>query len=162
MTRHVLFATVLAVAATLAMAWPPIPTAAASADDDVDHVVMMRTEGPTGRFVFDPPLLHVEPGDTVRFTGGRHLHASRTIAGMAPAEGPRWWGQTGEEVTVTFDEPGVYGFKCVAHYSVGMVGLIVVGRDLHNLEEAQAVRHPPRAAETFDRLFERLSAQAAK
>ena len=32
-----------------------------------------------------------------------------------------------QEAAVTFDSPGVYGYQCVPHAALGMVGIVVVG-----------------------------------
>jgi hypothetical protein len=36
-------------------------------------------------------------------------------------------GKIDEEIEVAFDQPGVYGIKCVPHYAMGMVMLVQVG-----------------------------------
>ena len=51
----------------------------------------------------------------------------RSIKGMLPAEATPFVGKNGEDVAVTFDKPGVYGVKCLPHYGMGMVAMIVVG-----------------------------------
>ena len=45
---------------------------------------------------------------------------------------------------MTFDKPGVYGVKCLPHYGMGMVALVVVGTPA-NKDEAMAVTHPGKA-----------------
>ncbi len=120
--------------------------------------VTMVTEGPGGRFRFEPAIVRIRPGDTVRFVAHDPIHATKSIPGMMPAGAAPWWGEMGAPLEVTFTVPGVYGFKCPSHYTVGMVGLIIVGDPGANLEEARAQRHPGMAQEAFDRLFARLSA----
>lgn len=62
-----------------------------------------------------------------------------------------------EEITVTFDVEGVYGYKCLPHYGMGMVGLIQVGDGPANAQDAQEVKHPGRAAQRMALLFEQVS-----
>jgi pseudoazurin len=62
-----------------------------------------------------------------------------------------------EQITVTFDQEGVYGIKCTPHYGMGMVALIVVGNAV-NLEEAKAVKHPGKAKKAFAELLEQAAA----
>ena len=57
-----------------------------------------------------------------------------------------------EDIAVTFDKPGAYGFECKPHYGMGMVGLVVVG-DPVNLAEAQAVPQKGKAKKRFEALF---------
>ena len=118
-----------------------------------EHLVRMRTETEAGRFRFEPALVFVEPGDDVRFVPDTRLHGVKSIAGMLPAGATRWRGRMGAEMLVRFNAPGVYGFKCIAHYEVGMVGLVVVGANPLNWRTARSVRHPPMASEAFDALF---------
>ena len=36
----------------------------------------------------------------------------------------------------TFTIPGIYTYKCTPHVSAGMVGVVIVGNDLSNMEAA--------------------------
>ncbi len=132
----------------LTLAQPPVPAAAGEM-----HVISVIRDADTGQHRFDRPILHIEPGDTVRINMAGKVFASRLIAGMHPPGAEVWWGQVGENVDVTLTEPGVYGHKCGASYQLGLVGLIVVGDPSVNLETARAVQHPPVAAEVFRELF---------
>ena len=58
---------------------------------------------------------------------------------------------------MTFEQPGIYGIKCLPHYGMGMVAMIVVGTPT-NEEQAKAVTHPGRAKQIFAGLFSRLEA----
>lgn len=127
--------------------------AAVATAEAEERLVRLLTESPQGRFRAEPALVMIEPGDQVRFRPDSRLHAAKSVGGMQPEGSVRWWGRMGEETLVRFDRPGVYGFKCEAHYELGMVGLIVVGRRPANWAAAKAVRHPPKAAEAFQALF---------
>jgi pseudoazurin len=133
-------------------ALPVWPDAVAAAD----HTVRVVDDAITGEPRFEPALLFIEPGDTVRFVMGGKTFASRVIAGMVPDGAAGWWGQVGEDVEIAFSEPGVYGHKCGAAYALGLVGLIVVGDPDVNLLQAQEVQHPPIAANVLDELFSRV------
>lgn len=138
-----------AVCAALTAVLPDGPVAASG----VPHTVHVIEDQITGEPRFEPPLLFVEPGETVRFAMDGKAFASRVIAGMVPEGASGWWGQVGEDLEITFTEPGVYGHKCGGAYALGLVGLIVVGDPDINLQEAQRVQHPPTAATVFDELF---------
>lgn len=134
-----------------AIAAPPAPAGET-------HVIRVISDAETGQPRFDPPVLHVAPGDTVRIAMGGKVFASRLIAGMHPPGSELWWGQVGESIEITLTEPGVYGHKCGAAYALGLVGLIVVGDAAVNLEAARRVQHPPVAAHVFDELFASIAA----
>lgn len=123
---------------------------------DVQHTVHVIEDPISGQPRFDPSLLFIEPGETVRFAMGGKTYASRVIAGMVPENATGWWGQVGEDLEITFTEPGVYGHKCGGAYALGLVGLIVVGDPEVNLREARQVQHPPTAASVLEELFSTL------
>ncbi|WP_306117813.1 MULTISPECIES: pseudoazurin [unclassified Roseitalea] len=112
-------------------------------------------ENPRRRNVFEPPLLVVEPGDTVRFVPVDPSHNSQSIEEMVPEGGESWRGAINEEIEVTLSTPGIYGYQCLPHYALGMVGLIFVRGEgmLDNLEQARSARHRGRAAERFEELW---------
>ncbi len=119
--------------------------------------VEMRTDGASGRFRFEPALVWVAPGTTVRFVADSHIHGVRAIPGMLPEGVEPFAGGMGGPLILRPTTPGIYGFKCPAHYALGMVGLLVVGEpDPEQLARAWAVRHPPAARAMFARLFRTL------
>ena len=121
-------------------------------------VVRIVADPLTGQPRYDPPLVQIEPGDSVVFANRGHVHASRTVPGMHPQGAELWWGQVGEDIRVTFTVPGVYGHKCGGSYRQGLIGLVVVGDPSPNLEAARAVPHPPVAARLVDDIFAELTA----
>lgn len=118
--------------------------------------VKMLNKGAEGVMVFEPALVKIAPGDTVKFLATDKGHNVETIETMLPEGATAFVGKVNEEVTVTFDKPGVYGVKCKPHYGMGMVGMIVVG-DAANLEKAKAAPHPGKAKQAFASLFDKLA-----
>jgi pseudoazurin len=116
----------------------------------------MLNKGAEGAMVFEPALVKVAPGDTVKFISTDKGHAE-TIKGMLPADATPFLGKLGQDVAVTFDKPGVYGVKCLPHYGMGMVAMVVVGTPT-NLDEAKAVPQIGKAKQVMAGLFEKLAA----
>src|SRR5689334_20238140 len=90
--------------------------------------VKMLNKGAEGMMVFEPALVKIEPGDTIKFVATDKSHNAESIKGMLPDGIAPFAGKMNEDVAVTFDQPGVYGIKCMPHYAMGMVALIVVGK----------------------------------
>ncbi|MEJ6396067.1 pseudoazurin [Gymnodinialimonas sp. 2305UL16-5] len=106
--------------------------------------------------VFEPPILRVNVGDVVTFVPTDEGHNTASRRGMIPEGAEAWNGGIDEAVTMELTVPGVYGYVCTPHYEVGMVGLIVVGDDLSNLEAVRAVRQRGQARTAFHELFDEL------
>jgi pseudoazurin len=119
--------------------------------------VKMLNKGAEGMMVFEPALIKVAPGDTVKFVATDKGHNAETIKGMLPDGGATFIGKAGEDVAVKFDQAGIYGVKCAPHYGMGMVAMIVVGTAA-NEEQAKAVPQVGKAKQVFATLFERLAA----
>jgi len=122
--------------------------------------IKMLDKGTEGVMVFEPALVKIEPGDTVKFVAANKGHNVESIKTMIPADAAPFAGKMNEDATVSFDKPGVYGVKCLPHYAMGMVALIVVGTP-SNVDEARAVTHPGKAKQVFATLFGKLPAQTA-
>ena len=114
------FTTAIALGAMLA-----VPMSAAWA---ADHQVLMLNKDSEGRTMqFEPAFHRVAPGDTVTFVPQDKTHNSESIAKAQPEGAKGWKGKINEELSVTFDVEGFYGYKCLPHAGMGMVGLIQVG-----------------------------------
>ena len=122
--------------------------------------VKMLNKGAEGLMVFEPSLVRIEPGDTVKFVATDKSHNAESIKNMLPEGAAPFAGKMNADVTVSFDKAGVYGVKCAPHYAMGMVALVVVGKP-DNLEQAKAVPQTGKAKQIFATLFDRLTKQAA-
>jgi pseudoazurin len=123
--------------------------------------VKMLNKGAEGMMVFEPALVKIAQGDTVKFVATDKGHNAETIKGMLPASATPFAGTSGEDVAVTFDKPGIYGVKCMPHYGMGMVAMIAVGAPT-NLDEAKAVPQVGKARQVMAGLFDKLAAQMAQ
>jgi pseudoazurin len=149
--RHFIMTTILA--ATLA------PSVVRAATHEVD-MLNVHPDDRRQRMVFYPRLLSVQPGDTVKFVAVDRGHNSSSIDGMLPDGADVWVGKINEEVEVTLEIPGFYGYKCTPHLTLGMVGLIVVEGEgkLDNLEAARSVTHRGRAKVAFEEIWAQAEA----
>ena len=123
--------------------------------------VKMLNKGSDGvMMVFEPALVKIAPGDTVKFVSTDKGHNAESIKGMLPEGAVLFQGKNGEDVVVKFDKDGVYGVKCLPHYGMGMVAMIVVGKP-GNVDQAKAVPQVGKAKQVFAALFDKLSTTKA-
>jgi pseudoazurin len=127
--------------AGLALAGIALAAVPASAKE---HQVKMLNKGSDGSLmVFEPAFLKIAPGDTVKFLATQKGHNAETIAGMTPAGGTTFKGKINEEISVKFAKEGVYGYKCLPHLGMGMVGVIQVGKATNKAQVAAATAKLP-------------------
>ena len=145
----------LALAACLVMAM----AAAASAETFIVEMRNSDAKDPNSINVFSPPILRIAPGDSVKFVAVDPGHNTASKRGMIPEGAEGWNGKIDEEVEITFEVEGTYGYLCLPHYEMGMVGLILVGDHSVNLAASKKARHPGKARKAFRELFKALEGQ---
>jgi pseudoazurin len=118
----------------------------------------MLNQGADGMMEYDPQLLHISLGDTVHFLATDKGHNAQSIDGMIPAGAQPFHGGTSEDLTVTFTVPGVYGYRCLPHGTLGMVGLVIVGSPV-NESTAKSAALPGAAGRVFAKLFQSLDSK---
>jgi pseudoazurin len=126
-----------------------------------EHTVKMLNRGEAGLMVFEPAYLQVEPGDTVTFEPTDKGHNTETIPGMVPDGAEGFKGEFNQAISVTFETEGVYGYKCLPHYVLGMVGVVVVGDPSANVEAAKAVKQRGKASKVMAELLARVETDLA-
>ena len=87
----------------------------------------MVNRGANGAMDYTPAFLRIAPGDTVRFVAQDKTHNAESIRELTPAGGTLFKGQMNKDVLVKFSKAGLYGYKCLPHLGMGMVGLVQVG-----------------------------------
>ena len=119
--------------------------------------VKLLNKGADGVMVFEPAFVKIAPGDTVKFVSTDKGHNAESIKGMLPEGAAPFVGKNNEDIAVKFEQEGVYGIKCLPHYGMGMVAMIVVGNP-GNIDQAKAVPQVGKAKQVFATLFGKLEA----
>lgn len=132
-----------------------VPGAAARAQGTNHEVLMLNAhpDNPRERQVYVPAVLQIQPGDTVTWVSEDRGHNSAVDEDMMPEGGTTWDGAINEDVSVTFETEGTYGYYCTPHRTAGMVGLVLVGDASVNFEEVREVRQRGLAARRYEEYF---------
>ena len=88
---------------------------------------------------FSIEVVHVDVGDTVEWLPKNAGHNIEFITGPQMNELPKN-SKMDDFHSVIFKTPGIYLYGCTPHLNMGMLGLVVVGNDLHNLENLHELR----------------------
>ena len=83
---------------------------------------------------FSIEVANIGVGDTVEWLPKNKGHNVEFLAGPDMADLPPK-SNINELFSVHFEKQGVYLYGCSPHLNMGMLGLIVVGNDLHNINE---------------------------
>lgn len=128
----------LGMSATLAM--PKLAMA-----QETVHEILMLNEHPDDssiKMVFHPLVTVGQAGDTFKFVSTDKGHNTVSIKGAIPDGAQKWKSKINKDFELTLEVPGVYGFQCVPHTAMGMVGLIVVQGEgmTDNVEAAKSAK----------------------
>jgi len=83
-------------------------------------------------------VAHIEVGDTVEWLPKNKGHNVEFLAGPDVSALPSK-SIMNERHSILFKQSGIYLYGCTPHSNIGMLGLIVVGKDFHNLENINGV-----------------------
>lgn len=143
----------LLAAATLGLSLAALPLTAAAKE----IVVHMKNTGAEGAMVFEPSFVKAAPGDVIHFEPTDAAHNAESIPALLPAGATAFKGVMGKDVSVTVSKPGLYGVKCMPHYTMGMVALIQVGKVTPaEVAAAKAVNLPPMAKKRMTPLLDKV------
>ena len=83
-------------------------------------------------------IAHIEVGDTVLWRPLSEGHNVEFLAGPEMDNLPPS-SVMNESHSVTFNQSGIYLYGCTPHLNIGMLGLVVVDKDLRNIEKLYEV-----------------------
>ena len=129
------------------------------------HIVQMLNKSTVDkkqRMVFEPSIIKVNVGDTVRFVSKDPGHNSASLKGMLPKGAEKWKSRISKDFEITFDKDGTYGYICSPHYGLGMVGVVLVGDYKVNYDEAKKKTHRGRAKKRFKDIFAKIDEMGAE
>ena len=120
-----------------------------------DITVQMKNFGSDHQvMVFEPAFVTAAVGDKVHFVPTDAGHNAEPIDGMLPAGVAAPKGMMNKEYVLTVSKPGLYGIKCLPHFSMGMVALVKAGKGkAPNAAEAAAAQLPPLAGKRMASLL---------
>ena len=95
-------------------------------------IEMLNKDSSGNKMVYSKEIAKIDVGDTVTWLPTSKGHNVEIIA--SPND-MKLKSKNGKEVKITFDTSGIYYYWCTPHKGMGMIGLVVVGNDLSNIDE---------------------------
>tara|TARA_Y100001954_G_scaffold81163_1_gene89274 strand:- start:3253 stop:3870 length:618 start_codon:yes stop_codon:yes gene_type:complete len=127
------------------------------------EVKMLNKDSNGQPHVFEPAVVFIEKGDSVKFISVDKGHnvASMDKKGSAPAGVKKWKSKISKDHIQKFDIEGIHGIKCKPHMVMGMVGAVVVG-NTHNIEAFSKVKLIGKAKKRFPKILATIKSNAPK
>jgi len=106
-----------------------------------DTTVEMLNKLDKRKMVFSKEIVKINPGDTVFWKSTDPGHNVQFISKNGVPDGvEKFKSKVGKDTEFTFTIPGIYAYWCVPHKTLGMIGFIIVGEDLSNLDSIKKVK----------------------
>ena len=107
-----------------------------------DTTIEMLNKGEDRSMVFSKEIVMIDVGDTVFWKSVNKGHNVEFIKkGGVPEGVVKFKSKVSKDAEYTFTIPGIYAYWCTPHKSMGMIGFIIVGNDLSNLESIKKVKY---------------------
>ena len=100
------------------------------------YIEMLNKRDDGQKMVYGTDIARVEVGTTVTWIPTSKGHNVEFIAGPDGWDMPKK-SKNGKEVSITFDQPGVYLYQCTPHKTMGMIALVVVGDGDNDVSDAK-------------------------
>ena len=92
----------------------------------------------TGDDSYSIEVAHIDVGDTIEWYPDNEGHNVEFLAGPIMNSLPQK-SKLNAFHSVVFKVPGMYLYQCTPHGNSGMIGLVVVGNNFHNLEDIKKI-----------------------
>ena len=103
-------------------------------------------------------IIHINVGDSVEWLPTNKGHNVEFIMTPTMVSLPEK-SKMNEPYSMIFQEAGIYVYGCTPHLNSGMLGLIVVGNDFHNIEDINEIKLSPVANSVLKRLAKKAKSQ---
>ena len=103
-------------------------------------------------------IIHINVGDTVEWIPTNEGHNVEFIITPTMVSLPEK-SKMNEPHSMIFQEAGIYVYGCTPHLNTGMLGLIVVGNDFHNIEDINEIKLSTVADSVLKRLAKKAKSQ---
>ena len=100
-------------------------------------IEMLNKDANGNKMVFSQEVVKVGIGDTVSWLPSSKGHNVEMISSPNKM---KYKSKNGREAKITFDTPGIYYYLCTPHKGMGMIGLVVVGNDLSNIDDVKKAK----------------------
>tara|TARA_B100001248_G_C27344012_1_gene437762 strand:+ start:713 stop:1147 length:435 start_codon:yes stop_codon:yes gene_type:complete len=109
-------------------------TISAQAFADI-QIEMLNKDDKGNKMIYSEELVDIQVGDTITWlptSKGHNVEFKTVPEGVDKIKKSKM----NKEYSYTFEVPGVYVYWCTPHKAMGMIGVVIVGDDISNIEDA--------------------------
>lgn len=122
-----------------------------------DTTVEMLNKKGKERMLFSEKITRISTGDTITWKALSKGHNIEFIMkNGVPAGVAKFKSKLSKDANYKFTVPGIYAYWCTPHKSMGMVGFVVVGGDLANIDAIRKVKYFGKSKKIAATLIEKL------
>jgi len=119
-----------------------------------DTTIDMLNKLEKRNMVFSKEIVKIDVGDTVFWKSIDKGHNVQFISkGGVPEGVEKFKSKVSKDAEYTFTIPGIYAYWCTPHKSMGMIGFVIVGDDLSNLESIKKVKYSGKSKKIAETLI---------
>mgnify|MGYP002030809017 CR=1 FL=1 len=120
-----------------------------------DVTIEMLNKLDNRNMVFSQEVVRINVGDTVFWKSTDPGHNVQFIAkGGVPEGVEKFKSKISKDTEYTFTIPGIYAYWCTPHKTMGMIGFVIVGDDLSNIEDIKKVKFAGKSKKVAAALIE--------
>ena len=129
-----------------------LPTSLFAEDTTIEMLNKLDGEN----MVFSKKIVKIDVGDTVFWKSTDPGHNVEFIKKGVPEGVDKFKSKVGKDAEYTFTIPGVYAYWCTPHKSMGMIGFVIVGDDLSNIESINKLKYIGASKKAAEKLLPEL------
>ena len=118
--------------------------------------VQMLNKLEKDRNVFNPSIIYINSGDTVKWISVDNGHNIAFTKKGVPEGVELYKSKINTDAEYTFNTSGIYAYNCTPHYGLGMVAFVVVDDDLSNFDQVAKIKYPGKSKKLAKTLLEQI------
>ena len=116
-------------------------------------IEMLNKDADGNKMVYSEEIARVEVGDTITWVPSAKGH---NVEMISSPNNMKFKSKNNKEAKITFEDPGLYHYRCTPHKGMGMIGLVVVGGDISNADTVAKAKVRGKSKKKLKKLLSEL------
>ena len=122
-----------------------------------DVLIEMLNKKGKERMIYSQKIVSIKVGETVTWKATNKGHNVQFIMKNGVPDGvKKFKSKLNKDTSYQFQIPGIYAYWCTPHKSMGMIGFIVVGGSVANIERIKKVKFSGKSKKIAKKLIMEL------